>query len=272
MRYHSILSSSGVLMQERVFRAGEVIFNEGERSDVAYHVLSGDVDIYRRFEGGTVQLGKVGEGELFGEMGIIDEQPRSACAAAINDVKVRVISKDTLSLLLERQPDVIPLIIRVLMERLRNTNQQIASFAAFTQSQKQYEIKDPTKAPNLNKVTLFPVSDAMKVLLPERGIAISSFPYRVGALPQGVEPNPLDWNNLYVEGADTELMSRNHFVLMRTESGLILSDRGSKAGTTVNGVALGGGALEYQASLCVGENEVWIGPVGSPYQMILYWE
>ncbi|MCB1321668.1 MAG: cyclic nucleotide-binding domain-containing protein, partial [Leptospiraceae bacterium] len=101
-------------MQECQFIAGEVIFNEGEESDVAYQVISGRVDIYRRVPGGTVQLGTVEEGEIFGEMGIISDTPRSACAAALTDVTLRAISCQTLDLLLERQPEIIVQIIRVL--------------------------------------------------------------------------------------------------------------------------------------------------------------
>lgn len=69
----------------RVFSAGQPIFAEGEPGDVMYAVLQGEVEIRRQ---GQV-LGTVRNGGIFGEMALLDEQPRSAAAVAKSDCRVR---------------------------------------------------------------------------------------------------------------------------------------------------------------------------------------
>ena len=77
-------------MQEQTFKAGELIFREGEDSDLAYLIVSGRVDIFKRMDNGaTVLLATLGDGEIFGEMSIISEQPRTASAAASTLVTVK---------------------------------------------------------------------------------------------------------------------------------------------------------------------------------------
>lgn len=258
------------VMQEHRFSPGEIIFREGEDSDCAYQILAGKVDIYKHESRGTILLAELGEGEVFGEMGIISNQPRSAYASAKGDVTVKIITRESLAVLMGQQPEVVRVIVNVLMERLRDTNQQLSQ--VINEYHGKFEISHPDAIPPVNKVTLIPLSDQLKALMPANGIVIQSFPFRVGATPPGVPPNPLDWNNLFVSGADPEIMSRNHFAIQRGEKGLVVSDRGSKTGTIVNGMTLGSGSPEFKVAINPGENELIAGPQGSPYRFTLLWQ
>ncbi|MBM3571546.1 MAG: cyclic nucleotide-binding domain-containing protein [Alphaproteobacteria bacterium] len=65
------------------FSAGQVIIREGEPGDCAYLVHTGDVQVYRMNEGQIVVLANIAEGQIFGEMALIDGQPRSANVRAL---------------------------------------------------------------------------------------------------------------------------------------------------------------------------------------------
>ena len=63
-------------------QAGEALFQEGDQGDRAYVVQEGNVDIVKNGVDGEVILGTVEKGGIFGEMALIDDQPRMATAIA----------------------------------------------------------------------------------------------------------------------------------------------------------------------------------------------
>src|SRR5687767_14007358 len=70
----------------RRFRAGEVIFSAGDEGNGFYVVESGEVRISAVVGNNELRtLGVIGPGELFGEMAIVDDEPRSATATAESD-------------------------------------------------------------------------------------------------------------------------------------------------------------------------------------------
>ena len=80
-------------MPIREFKDGEVIFKEGDPPGAVYIVISGEVEIYRTVNDNRVVLAKRSWEEVFGEMALVDNNPRSASAQAIGDVKVYEISE-----------------------------------------------------------------------------------------------------------------------------------------------------------------------------------
>ena len=80
----------------RRYQAGDVIIREGEIGDEAYLIASGTCEAWRTVDGARLPLRRMGPGEMFGETAIITSQPRSASVAAVGDVEVTVISRDTL--------------------------------------------------------------------------------------------------------------------------------------------------------------------------------
>lgn len=254
-------------MQEQQFRAGEIIFREGEESDWAYLIVSGKVDIYKRMDNGTVLLATLGEGEIFGEMGILTDARRSASASANTLLTVKMISKDFFGTLAHGQPPEVVQVLRGLMERLREADAKLTQLA---NKQAQFQLSSYSAVPPINQVTLIPMSAIMKEQMAKGGLKIS-LPFRVGSIAPDAEPNPMDWNNLFIK-ADSAVVSRNHFGIQRGEAGLCVIDRGSKTGTLVNGVKIGGGSAQFKADLKPGENEVVAGDGDSPYRFVVLWE
>lgn len=98
----------------RIFSAGQPIFAEGERGDVMYAVLQGEVELRKA---GRV-LGTVRHGGIFGEMAIIDTKPRSAAAVAKSDCRVAAIGQKRFSRLVEQTPNFALSLMQVLSDRL----------------------------------------------------------------------------------------------------------------------------------------------------------
>ena len=113
-------------MRRCSFTHGHVIFREGEASDAAYLLVSGAVDIVTGF--GSPQqktIAVLGKGEYFGEMGAIDNCPRSATAVANGPIDcVSVTPDEFMKTLLEQPREAIEL-LKVLFERLRRADRRM---------------------------------------------------------------------------------------------------------------------------------------------------
>ncbi len=68
------------------FKAGSVIFKEGEKADAVYFLESGTVEVSKNDRGTKVILAKLGKDAVFGEMALIDKKPRSATVTAIENI------------------------------------------------------------------------------------------------------------------------------------------------------------------------------------------
>jgi CRP-like cAMP-binding protein len=66
----------------RTFRDGESIYRQGDESHWAFEVLEGSVELLKDGPEGVTVMARLKAGELFGELGIIDNAPRSASARA----------------------------------------------------------------------------------------------------------------------------------------------------------------------------------------------
>ena len=101
----------------QIFSAGQTIFREDDPGDVMYAVLEGDVDIVRH---GSV-LNTIRANEVFGELALIDHQPRSASAIAKSDCVVAPVSEHRFTLLVSHNPHFALEMMRLLTERVRSS-------------------------------------------------------------------------------------------------------------------------------------------------------
>lgn len=109
----------------RVYRAGETIFQEGEVGETMYIIQEGEVRIHKRVRDRETTLAVLKAGDFFGEMAIIDREPRSASATAATDAKIIVLSKDIFESQIKTNPKIIMSILRKMSERLRQADRQI---------------------------------------------------------------------------------------------------------------------------------------------------
>src|ERR1700733_2965550 len=111
-----ILAGAGAPVRE--FKAGEVIFNQGDAAAEFFVIQSGKVEIRL----GTRLLSRLGEHDIFGEMALIDPAPRSASAVAATDVEVVPVGEKQFLFLVSRTPHFALNVMRTLARRLRSTN------------------------------------------------------------------------------------------------------------------------------------------------------
>lgn len=109
----------------------EVIFETGEAGDAMYIIVSGKVGISLgdtpSFEDFIVELGP---GEFFGEMAILDDQPRSASAVTVEDTEAYSLGKDKTRGLLLAYPELGTGMLRALSRRLRANSQLLDKYRA----------------------------------------------------------------------------------------------------------------------------------------------
>ncbi len=112
--------------EKRTFKNGTVIFRENDGSDSMFVLRKGNVELTKAGEKGPVMLAMLKAGEMFGEMGILDEGNRSATATAVGDVVVDETSRIDFMEALQTEPGMALNVMGKLVERLRIANERLA--------------------------------------------------------------------------------------------------------------------------------------------------
>jgi CRP/FNR family cyclic AMP-dependent transcriptional regulator len=110
------------IAQEVTFDNGQLIIQEGEIGDSMFLIIDGEVIVHRASQ----QITRLGEREAFGEMAILDNEPRSASVSAASDVTCLKVEREDFYELMSEKTEIAYGIIRVLTHRLREANQKIS--------------------------------------------------------------------------------------------------------------------------------------------------
>ena len=112
------LRKLAALAQTQEFSAGDIVVQVGEASDAFYLILGGRAKV----------VGKsrrvLGIGDYFGEMGLIDGEPRSATIAAAEELQVMKISRRPFFTLINREPQIATAMLATLAGRIRTLEQR----------------------------------------------------------------------------------------------------------------------------------------------------
>jgi CRP-like cAMP-binding protein len=115
-------TSFGVLtgnnVETRFFKAGTIIFHQGDAASEMFVIKSGEV----RIQLGNRALAELKADSIFGEMALIDDEPRSASAVAITDVELVPVSEKQFLFMVGQTPYFALKVMRVLAQRLRATS------------------------------------------------------------------------------------------------------------------------------------------------------
>lgn len=113
-------------MEERSFTTGQTIFKEGDAGDGIYLVKSGKVEISVVVggQGERKVFAREGQGALFGEMAVIDNQPRSASATACEETVVYFLPREKLQAAMNGSPAFTTSLMQGITQRLREFNRQ----------------------------------------------------------------------------------------------------------------------------------------------------
>lgn len=121
--------ASGGITRRAVFEPGHVIFREGEARGDCYIIEEGEVDISTSLNGRDVHLATLSKGDIFGEMALVDDGPRSATATTASRVEVFIISRGLLETRMNNLDPLIGLLVRLMIERYRTKRQFPAMMA-----------------------------------------------------------------------------------------------------------------------------------------------
>jgi len=125
------------LLHEQTFSKGAHIFHQGDPGEVLYVIGAGRVRIYKVSAGGReFTLRIFGPGDLFGEFSVLDDQPRSAGAIAMDDLTVFAMHKADFWSLIEQHIVLARHIITSLTERIRYTTTYSENLAFFEVSER----------------------------------------------------------------------------------------------------------------------------------------
>jgi CRP-like cAMP-binding protein len=128
------LTALGTVGEEKTYKKDETIFEEDSKGDSMYVIKSGAVKIIKKVKNQENTIAVLNPGEFFGEMALLDGQPRSAAVRATTDSEVYMISLTGYQKLRSDNPHtalkLMDIIIKVLSNRLRqaNKNLEVISF------------------------------------------------------------------------------------------------------------------------------------------------
>ena len=116
-----VLADIAFLLDEVNYEEGSYVVYEGELGKELFVIVEGQVDVVV----GGKPVNRLFAGQYFGEMAIIDSQPRSASIVARNEIILLKIDKDDFYEILQQRNEVAIGIIKVLSDRIRNCNKAL---------------------------------------------------------------------------------------------------------------------------------------------------
>jgi CRP/FNR family transcriptional regulator, cyclic AMP receptor protein len=114
------LERLGKLAKRETYAKDTAIFFQDDRSGALYVVISGALKVYQTSEDGRERvLNTLGPGEIFGELGLLDESPRSATVTTLEPTEVLAITSKDVRAVVKEEPEVLWKIVEALCERIR---------------------------------------------------------------------------------------------------------------------------------------------------------
>ncbi len=102
----------------KMFRKGDIIFCEYEPGDTFYLIQSGRVQIVRIIGDLEKNIDILNPTEIFGEMAILEEAPRSATAVALDDVKALEFNRENFEVLMMGNPQIAMKLLKLFIKRI----------------------------------------------------------------------------------------------------------------------------------------------------------
>lgn len=253
-------------MKTERFPAGKQIFAEGDEGHEAYRILSGSVEVSIQDSSHKVVLAQLGTGEIFGEMAMIEQRPRSATVRVLEELEVEVITREDFSETLQGGGERLVPYLTTIFERLRVTNERLRTALKDLEDKGSPKVHWQTEA-NLNedgpRVVILPDSEETASPSALEGRTIKHFPFIIGRRGEVAGLGLFAENRLLVSDRSPYRVSRNHCRIERDSGSFYVYDDRSRLGTVVNDVLIGGPHPEQRMVLNPGENTLILGRADS---------
>jgi len=114
----------------RTFPKNAILISEGDHSDALYVILSGRVKIYYSDEDGKeIVLSTLGPDGYFGELALIDGEPRSASVMTLESTRMLIIARRDFMQYLSSEPVIALNLLKVVVRKLRRETEQVKNLA-----------------------------------------------------------------------------------------------------------------------------------------------
>ena len=244
-------------MAELTYQAGEVIVEEGKPGSSAYLLKSGSVEVSKTVKDTRIVLAILESGQLFGEMSLLDEHPRSATVTTLEPCVVERVDQEEAAELMQCASPLLNSIMTVLVDRVRGMDEwALSSGVNLAQTA-------------ITSVVLSGASQVAISALEGGETVLEHFPYRVGRSGSKTGLFSLSKKHLSLDDNRPYSVSRNHFAITRVHEDIFVVDEGSTVGTTVNGTRIGGPTSIREACCDQPENSIIVGSETSPFQFLL---
>ncbi len=254
------------------FGEGQVIFKQGEPSDKFFIIRSGQVLLTREANGTTTELGKAGPGEVVGEMGVLQNLPRSATATAKGRVWLYGMTlRDLADKRADGQDHPGTIVSRVLAQRLRKSMEKLDQATleklAAPLAPPPAPAKNPSPSPVVKVAIRMGWRSGDQVQWSEQS-SQHTLPMIFGREP-GPQGAPVGTEVVLIEENPPQRLAPVQFSLELQNGAVVLRDDQSLHGTEVSGVSVGPSAGTTQVQLPAGTHVLVAGGEGSPYVLAL---
>ena len=248
------------------FAKEHVLFREGDPADSVFRLLRGSVDILRELDGDPILLGTVGAGQFIGEMGVVENRPRSATARAASAVEVEILTPTEFLDQIARSPRAARELIQRLSQRLREADDRIVNDERRSGRAHgtRKDADSHTAVASVNNAYLAAKSPWLQRQF-RTPLGLGDRPFVVGRGPVAGEGLPPLQPDFKLNDNVPFRLSRNHFMIEKRDGSYYVRDLCSTLGTIVNGEPIGDHFRGDDAPLRAGENEVIAGGVDSPF-------
>ena len=121
----------GQRVTRRRLDKGELVFQKDEPGYAAYIIERGSIRIYvPAAQGNDLTLAVLGPGDFFGDLSLLDGQPRSASAAALSETSLLLVERRDFMALLRSRPEAAMAVLAVVARRLRETDEMASDLAS----------------------------------------------------------------------------------------------------------------------------------------------
>jgi len=240
------------------FELGDTIYAQDSESAGVYMILEGQIDIWRADGEQAHHIASLGEGELLGEVSVIERRKHSVTAKASRPTNALFIDAEAF-----RRSFSDPLVrhvVNTLAARLRSS---YGTVLANNEDAEQSNVHFKSDKPTIEGASRMIADKFLSY------IEITEFPYLVGNVATTEKHCIANPSSLKVPLTGAHELADNHFEIIRRSGDIYVRDLGSPHGTLVNGGALSKYGASATAKLHMGKNEVVAGSAESPVRFTL---
>jgi CRP-like cAMP-binding protein len=259
------------------FQKGQTIFQEGDKSHDAYFIVSGRVAISIGTTRGRQLLAELGSGEIFGEMGMIMDRPRSATAKAIENTLVERIAEHDFENYFMQNSERLHTYLATLFERIRKTDLLLQEAETAVIKPRAVDVitdtfeqtnTEETEA-TVYRLQLRSCYDKTGFDHPRVDREITKLPFRIGRSYFDTAVSAFARNDLSLSDTAPYQCSRNHCEIAFEKGRFVLRDRGSKLGSWVGDQHVSVDSGHLTAELPMGDTIIIFGSEHSPHRYLL---